>query len=240
MKKFDIIILHGWGLSGRTFIPLRKELLKKGYQVYVPDLPGFGKSDIPKYPLTLRDYAKFLYEYLDIHHIKAPILIGHSFGGRVALMFNQLYPKSVRALILSGTPGYTPIPKKKLEFFIFLAKAGGMIFQIPPFSLFQNYVRRWYYYAVGAKDFFRAEGSMRQTFKNIVRDSLVNAMESVTVPTLLVWGQLDIIVPTAIAVRMHTKMKTSELIIIPGSDHGVLYKQPEMFVSAVSKFLHSL
>lgn len=240
MSKSDIVILHGWGLSGSSYIPLRKELVKKGFQVFVPDLPGFGQSDIPKYPLSLRDYAKFLYEYLDLYHITTPILIGHSFGGRVALKFNQLYPKSVCALILSGTPGFTPIPMTKLTLFILLAKIGSIIFSIPPFLIFKNHVRRWYYYAVGAKEFLRAEGTMRQTFKNIVREQLESAMVAVSVPTLLVWGQMDIIIPTSIAARMHKVIQKSELIIIPDSDHGVSFKQPRIFADTITKFLRSL
>ena len=133
------------------------------------DLPGFGASKMPEHPLTLSDYARFLDEYLKMNQIVQPILIGHSFGGRVSLKYNELYPKHTRALILSGTPGFTPIPKKKLLFFITLAKIGGFLFSIPPLSLVQDTVRRWYYYVVGAKEFFRAEGAMRETFKRIVR-----------------------------------------------------------------------
>lgn len=240
MNTSVIVILHGWGLSGSSYLPLRQEFSKLGYRMYTPDLPGFGQTDIPKYPLSLRDYAQFLYEYLNDQRIDPPILIGHSFGGRVALKYNELYPNRVRALILSGTPGFTPIPKKKLALFIVLAKIGGFLFQLPPLSLFQDQVRRWYYYVVGAKEFFRAEGSMRQTFKNIVEEDLVTSMEQVNVPCLLLWAERDVIVPPSIAERMHRVIAGSALVIIPDADHGVPYKQPSEFTLYVKRFLDAV
>ncbi|MDP1722625.1 MAG: alpha/beta hydrolase [Candidatus Gottesmanbacteria bacterium] len=238
--KSSIVILHGWGLSGKTFLPLEQCLKKQGYRVFAPDLPGFGATKIPEHPLALVDYAQFLDGYLKKNHIVQPILIGHSFGGRVSLKYNELYPNRVRALILSGTPGFTPIPKKKLLFFIALAKIGGFLFSIPPLSLAQDSVRRWYYYVVGAKEFFRAEGAMRETFKRIVREDLVSSMEAIKIPTLLLWGEYDIIVPLSIAERMHRVIVDSELLVIPEANHGVPYKQSEEFASYVTRFLGKL
>ncbi|MBI3343165.1 alpha/beta hydrolase, partial [Candidatus Gottesmanbacteria bacterium] len=143
-------------------------------------------------------------------------------------------------LILSGTPGFTPIPKKKLLLFIALAKVGKLLFSIPPLNLVQDAVRRWYYYVVGAREFFRAEGAMRETFKNIVKEDLVRSMEAVDIPTLLLWGELDIIVPVSIAQRMHQVIAGSELVVIPEADHGVPFKQPEVFASYVERFLKTL
>lgn len=240
MKQTPLVILHGWGLSGSHFNPLVGELKKFGFTVYAPDLPGFGKNKLLDHPFRLADYAKFLNEYIREHHIYQPILIGHSFGGRVSLKYNQLYPRSVRALILSGTPGFTPIPKKKLLLFIALAKIGGFLFDLPPLNLFQDSVRKWYYYVVGAREFFRAEGTMRDTFKNIVQEDLVHAMESVSVPCLLLWGELDIIVPVPIARKMKEVIARSELIVIPEKDHGVPFKNPVEFASYIEKFILTL
>jgi pimeloyl-ACP methyl ester carboxylesterase len=113
--KSTIVILHGWGLSKKKFDPLVEQLTNNGYDAKALDFPGFGESKSPVKPFTLSDYAEYLYSYLKKEDIKYPIFIGHSFGGRVALRFSTLYPKSVRALILTGTPGYTPVSRKKLR-----------------------------------------------------------------------------------------------------------------------------
>lgn len=238
--KPTLVILHGWGLSGSKFEPLRSELKRLGYKSIAPDLPGFGSEPAPNFPWTLTEYAQFVDAYIRKKRIKNPVFIGHSFGGRVSLKYQELYPKNVRALILSGTPGFTPVPKKKLILFIVLAKIGGILFSIPPLSLFQDSVRRWYYYVVGARDFFRAEGVMRDIFKTIVREDLVPSMLAVSIPCFLIWGEYDIITPVSIAYRMKDVIPGAKLQVIPETDHGVSFKEPKIFADSVHRFLSSL
>lgn len=238
--KHPIVILHGWGLSARVFEPLAKLLRSRGFRVYVPDFPGFGNAGIPKRPLFLADYVDFLSKYLQKNNIKEPIIIGHSFGGRVTLKFQERYPDAASALILTGTPGYTPVPKKKLMLLIAIAKIGKLFFLIPFINYFQERVRKWYYYVAGARDYSRAEGAMRDTFKNIVREELVTSMREIRVPTLLVWGEKDIIVPINIARRMKETIKDAKLIVVPNIGHALPYKNPKEFVRTIYDFLLAL
>lgn len=240
MRKPSIIILHGWGLSGSKFAQLAELLSVKGYDVHAPDFPGFGSSAAPKTPYTLGDYANFLGSYIKKNIIQNPILIGHSFGGRVALKFQAMYPTVSRALILTGTPGYTPVPRRKLIIFITIAKIGHKIFDLPVLRLVQDSVRKWYYYVVGAREFYRADGVMKQVFKNIVEERLDAYMQCVTIPCLLVWGASDQITPVWIAQKMQKAIKGSKLVIIPDADHGVSYKMPEKFVDATAIFLQTI
>ncbi len=240
MKRQPIVLLHGWGLSGNTFGPLVDELNRRGHRVYILDFPGFGASQMPEQALSLSDYVEFLSIFLKKHKIEQPVLIGHSFGGRVALKYQQLYPKSTRALILTGTPGFTPISRKKLILFILMAKIGNAFFSLPPFSLIQGVVRKWYYYLVGARDFYRAEGVMRGTFKRIVAEDLTISMRSVTVPCLLLWGKADTIVPISVAYKMKEAIPGAKLEIIEESDHGVPYRNPKVFADHVETFLRAI
>ena len=237
MNTQDIVILHGWNLSGARFAPLADELRQKGYRVFTPDLPGFGKEPAPKRPWHVVDYAEFVQQYIVSHRIKRPIFIGHSFGGRVTLKFVQLYPGKVQSIILSGTPGFSPIPKKKMFIFWVIAKVGGFIFSLPPLNVLSDWARRWLYYVAGSREFIRAEGPMKDTFKHVVTDNLVSAMESVHVPCLLLWGEYDVIVPVAIARRMQEVMLGAVLKIIPEVDHGVPFKEPAVFAGYVDQFL---
>lgn len=235
-----LIILHGWGLTASRFAPLANVLTKKGYRVFVPDFPGFGTSPMPTHPFTLSDYADFLGAYIHTHKLQSVVLIGHSFGGRVSLKYAMSQPSELFSLILTGTPGYTPIPRKKLLLFILLAKIGKFFFSMWPLTLIQEKIRLWYYYVVGAREFYRAQGVMRETFKLIVQEELTSAMQQVRVPCLLVWGALDSITPLWIAKKMHTIIKNSELIIIPDRDHGVPFKDPNTFVTNIEDFLRTL
>ena len=235
-----IVILHGWGLSASTFAPLIAEFRKEHFRVFAPDFPGFDANHIPDHPLTLLDYANFLHQYLQNNKVTDPVIIGHSFGGRVALKYQELYPDNVSALILTGTPGFTPIPKKKLMLFIAVAKVGGLFMSIPILRSAKDKVRLWYYYTVGARDFYRAEGVMRETFKNVVKEPLKKCMENVRVPTLLVWGQNDIIVPVRVANEMVKVIPTSRLVLIPLFGHEVPFRAPKKFMTAIYDFLFSL
>ncbi len=240
MTKHPVVVLHGWGLSAARFDGLKKELKKEGFTVHIPDFPGFGDSAMPSKPLHLTDYAIFLDEYLKTQKLKEPIIIGHSFGGRVALVHEKLYPGKIFALVLTGTPGFTPVAKRKLMLFIAIAKAGKLVLSLPILNLVQEKIRRWYYYFVGAREYFRAEGSMRETFKNVVRQDLAESMESVHVPTLLLWGENDIITPVWIAQKMKTRIPGATLTVIPDVDHGVPYKEPQKFVQAFLAWVSTL
>lgn len=239
MKSRDLIILHGWNLSGARFAALADVLRAKGYRVFTPDLPGFGKEAAPKRPWHVVDYAEFVKLYMDKHKIAKPVFIGHSFGGRVTLKFIQLYPSHASAVILTGTPGFSPVPKKKMFVFWILAKVGGFIFSIPPISLLADWARRWLYYVAGAREFIRAKGPMRDTFKYIVQDNLLTAMESMLLPCLLLWGEYDVIVPVAIARHMQEVISGAVLKIIPEADHGVPFKEPDVFAGYVTQFLQN-
>lgn len=232
-----MILLHGWGLSGQTFFPLSKILKKAGYEVYTPDLPGFGEEEAPQNPWHLSNYADFIDKFIKTHELPKAVIIGHSFGGRVALKFTQLYPDSVKAIILSGTPGYTPAPQLQILFYLMVAKIGAYIFSMPLLSKIKDRARLWLYYIVGSRDFYRAQPQMRQTFKNIVQEKLDPSMQKLTVPCLLLWGANDTLVPVTIARRMKVAIKNSKLIVIKGADHRLPYAQPKLFTKFVTQFL---
>jgi pimeloyl-ACP methyl ester carboxylesterase len=238
--KYPIVVLHGWALSAKTFEPLVAELKKQHFQVFAPDFPGFDSLHIPTWPLTLADYAIFLDSYLRKNHIKKPILIGHSFGGRVALKYQYIYPTNITALILTGAPGFTPVSRKKLALFIVVAKIGGTLFSLPLLHRLKDRVRLWYYYVVGARDFYRAEGVMRETFKNIIKEPLVLCMEHVRIPTLLVWGENDILVPVSVATRMERVIRGAKLLVIPQAGHNVPFNNSKLFTKAVLPWLESV
>ncbi len=222
--KHPVVILHGWGLSADRYDGLISELRKQHLTTYALDFPADEKK-----PLTLSDFVTFLHAFLEKHKIKKSVLIGHSFGGRVALKYQWEHPGEISALILTGTPGFSSIKKK---IFIPIAKFGK-------FFLPSDRLRTWYYNLVGAREYNKAQGAMKETFKNIVSEDLVQYMKAVRMPTLLVWGREDRITPLWIAYKMQKTIQGATLKILEG-DHGVSYKDPKKFVGAIYDFLFSL
>lgn len=238
-----IILLHGWGRAknARTFYQETiDEFQKSGYRVFAPDMPGFGEAATPTRPLTLHDYAKFLQTFIKKNNIVSPILIGHSFGGRVVIKYVSSGDTDVRAIILCGTPGYRPVKQTKWLIFVGISKIGKLIFSLPGLSNLADRVRGWFYYLIGARDFYRAEGAMRQTFKNIVGEPLKKYMECIRIPTLLIWGEDDVIVPVKIGIQMKETIPQARFIIIPNAGHSVIIDEPHVFVQSVISFLQSL
>lgn len=235
--KRPLVILHGWNLSAAKFIPLSRELKKLGYRIYVPDLPGFGKNEMVEKPLNLVDYAIFVEAYLKKHKLAKAVIIGHSFGGRIALKMAAAKNGNLAALVLTGTPGFLPLPKIKVLFFMLLAKIGGLFFSLPIINRLAKVMRKILYKTAGASDFYQTKENMRQTFKNIVREELFEYMKRIKLPTLLLWGRDDRVVPLAVAFRMLKTISRAQLQIINQARHGVPWTHPEEFSRHLDRFL---
>ena len=98
-KGKTVVLLHGWGQNIEMMKPIGDRL---DNDVIIVDLPGFGKSSEPTYPWMVDDYVECIKELLENLKVKNPILIGHSFGGKISLLYASKY--KVDKLILFGSP----------------------------------------------------------------------------------------------------------------------------------------
>lgn len=233
----NILILHGWNLSGDRYANLASLLKKKGHRVFTPDMPGFGKAENPEKPYTLKDYGLYVLTYLKKNNVDNPIMIGHSFGGRVAIYLTSNHPELFSKLILTGVPGVPPVASFKVKTYVLLAKMGGLIFTLPILNKMKDTARKALYRSAQASDYYRAEGVMRGTFKNIIAEDLIGPMKRIKTKTYLVWGEDDTITPVQIAHKMKTIIKGSELSIAPKLGHSFIYKQPKQFVQMIEKHI---
>ncbi len=238
--QYPILILHGWNLSGSKYAPLVSELKNLGCAVYAPDLPGFGSSSLPENPMTLGDYADFILSYIESYKLKQVVIIGHSFGGRVALKLAADHPDLVKALILTGVPGYRSERRGLRKYIEVCTRILGVLSYIPPIYFVRKPIRDIYYKIIGVKEFASATGVMKQTFKSIVSESLVPYMKQISIPTLLLWGANDTMVPRAVAYRMASVIKDCTYSDIIDAEHSVPYKFPKEFAQGVNSYLHSL
>jgi len=234
-----ILILHGWGstMSGERYSKVKELLQEEEYAVFVPDLPGFGKNTLKKEALTFDDYLLFVKDFIQEKKLKKIILVGHSFGGRIAIAFAAKYPELVSKLILvsaSGIPHPLSSLKKKIAYVV--TKIIGPIFAIPPLSLFYNLLRKLMYYSIGEMDYYKS-GNLKQTFKNVYQVSIVPDLEKITVKTLILWGEIDTFTLLKDGKLMHECIKNSQLVIIHNAGHKFIYENPEKFVKEVLKFI---
>ena len=225
MKKPTIAILHGWGASSKSFLETKQLLEDEGFDVKVPDLPGFNDKPLTKNPMTFEDYVSFVKDFIGKEPV---ILLGHSFGGRIAIRVAREYPKLVNKLILTGASGLVgPLTAKQKAVSVF-AKTGK--------QLGLGVFRKSLYSFIGEWDYYLA-GPLRETFKNIYRVSIREDLVHITVPTLLVWGECDRAVPLADGKEIESRIKSAKLIVVPGASHKLPYEMPHVFVEKILPFL---
>jgi len=243
MKKTPIIILHGWSktMSGGRFHEIKGILESKGYSTYTPDLPGFGSNPLKKEELFFDDYVAFVEHYIaDVlkkSKAKKVILIGQSFGGRIAIRVTATYPGMIQQLVLTGASGIPrPLPSLKKKVVFILTKILKPIFLIPPFSIFYQVFRKLIYYSIGEMDYYKA-GNLTQTFKNVYKVSIAEDLYKITVPTTLIWGEKDTFTPLADGKYMQEHISNSKLVVVPNAGHRLPYENPQEFAQALLPFL---
>ena len=126
-----VVLLHGWLANLETMRPIANNL-SQNFKVYLVDVIGFGKSDLPEHPLNTNNFGDFLKEFLNTLKIKNPILIGHSNGGRTII--NAVGRKIVtpKKIILIDSAGLKP--KRKLSYYLKVAfyKTGKFFLNLLP------------------------------------------------------------------------------------------------------------
>ena len=235
-----IFILHGWGSSSEQWTGVIEQLSQAGYDVLSPDLPGFGQSPPPTTPWDVEAYAAWANQFLQFLEVHPLLILGHSFGGRVAIRLLQQNPKAARGLVLCASSGlkHPKMLKQRLAFVV--AKIGNFIFSIPGLSALRNLARRALYRSIGEYDYYRTSGIMRETFQLVNEHDIAPGLETFAHPTLIIWGDQDTATPLADAHRFHELIPGSRLEIIPGAGHRLPYERTEAFRELVVGFAESL
>ncbi len=224
MKKPSLVLLHGWGKSAGDYGQL-VELLRKEYTVTSLDLPGFGMELITK-PMNLADYASWVADRLKKEKIEQCVLMGHSFGGRVAIKLVISKPELVSKLVLIDSGG---IERKNL-----LIKSINSIKSIK--SVVPESLQKVFRSIFGSADYLAATPVLRETMKNVVNENLEFDLPKIKIPTLIVWGRNDHTTPLWQGELMHKLIARSKFEVIEG-DHGIAYRRPQEVAEAILAWL---
>lgn len=244
-----IILLHGWGLDSDKYSATAEYLSQMAngkWQIIIPDLPGFGKSDDPPSVWGIDEYAEFIKNFIYFIDFKGSpwIMIGHSFGGRIAIKFAAKYPEKLKALILTGAAGIKHDPTIKQKIFLLLAKIGKAVFSLPLVNQLEKPAQKLLYKAAREKDYFEAQGMIREIFQKAIKEDLIDYLPQIKTQTLLVWGKNDHSTPLADGKLMSLKIESaggrSELKIIEEANHSLPYQFPEKFAKIVLEFIENV
>lgn len=220
----DILLLHGWGQNIEMMKPIGDNLSDK-CRVTIIDFPGFGRSGEPLYAWTIDDYSNMLEELVRILKIKKPIVMGHSFGGRVAIRYSA--HNSIEKLVLFGSPCVRE--SKELPLSTRILKT---IKKLPGMSKLGEYMKQF----IGSRDYKAASPIMRQTLVNVVNEDLSNYAKEIEEPTLLIWGESDEEAPVDDAKILEGIMIDAALIILPGTHYAYIENLPRV-ISILDNFI---
>lgn len=207
-----IIALHGWG---RTRHDWAKTLA--GLDALALDLPGFGASAPPSSAMDTAGYAELLHPLLSA--TEPVVLVGHSFGGRVAVQLARRWPEKVTGLVLTGVPllraelGGSGRPKLAYRLGRWLHRR-GVLGDAAMASLREKY---------GSADYRQAQGVLREILVKAVNEDYTDALGELRasgLPIRLVWGENDTAAPLPMARHAAELLgDAARLDVVPGSAH---------------------
>jgi pimeloyl-ACP methyl ester carboxylesterase len=226
-----VIVMHGWGQNLEMMYSVVNSL-KDNYLVYNIDLPGFGYSDEPNFPYTISDYQCFLEEFIKVNKIVDPIIIGHSFGCRIAIKY-AAHNDNVKALILTGAAGIAP----KRSIFYYLR-----VYSYKFFKLFKDvpFIKHYIQEMIsnsGSEDYKNSSPIMKEVLKNTVNEDLSPYLSKIKVPTLLVFGSKDDATPLWMGQQMKRDIPNAKLIVYEKLSHYAYVENSVRFKGDMDSFL---
>ncbi len=220
-----VVYLHGWGGSSRSLTPLADEL-SSSVQGYILDLPGFGRSQDPPSTWGVAEYAGCIKEFVTEAGLLQPIsLVGHSFGGALALFMAAEYPELVDKLVVCA-----PSWHRHTTMLTAPRRLSRILHRFP-------LVRRVLYRALFPHSDMMKRPSLESNFKKIIREDLTDAVRQITQPTLIIWGKDDSYVPVTDATLLHEYIPQSTLRIYPGMKHDLPLTQSTHIAESIRVFL---
>ena len=204
----SVVFLHGWGSDLTDFLGSTK-VLSKNYRTINLDLWGFGKSDSPNSVWGIEEYIKALDEFFKKINLKDFHLVGHSFGGKLAIKYAFLYPQKVKSLTLVDSAGikkrFSLLNKVKIHRYKKLKK------QVDLGKKDKTVLEKF-----GSTDYKNSNGIMKQIMKKVINQNVEFECRQIKNKALIVWGKQDRDTPLYMAKKMHRLIKNSSLKIFKG------------------------
>ena len=240
-----LLFLHG-GVSDSREWRRQLDTLSDEFMVVAWDAPGCGRSSDPPDDFLMPDYAECLVEFVSVLGLDRPHVAGLSFGGTLALELSRRHPEVPRTLVLAsaytGWAGSLPPEEAaaRLEAVTRETDLPGPEFAsrwIP--TLFADDARAELVEELGTiiAD-FHPHGA-RTMARAMAAADLRDALPTIDIPTLLVFGDADIRSPLGIAQQLHDQILNSTLVVLAGVGHQLNMEAADSFNSALRDFLHA-
>ena len=217
-----LILVHGLSASTLWWIRNVPEP-HRHYRVYLVDLPGFGAMHFPRGRFVLTNAASWLLSWMKAIGLKRAHFVGHSMGGYICMWIAAHHPEVACRLVLVA-PAVKPHVQTVSGYFVPLLM--GLRYIVPSFLLILCF------------DALRAGPlTLLRTTRDLIAVDVQEEMQAISVPTLLIWGENDTLVPASLAHILHKEIVHSTLVLLKQAGHVCMYDCPRDFNRAVLVFL---
>ena len=229
-----IILLHGWGCDA-TIWGATHDMLAEHYRVVAVDFAGFGRSAEPKSVWGVEEYTRSIEALVKHLSIERPTLVGHSFGGRVSILYASR--NSVSRVVLTDAAGVKP--RRSLRYYRKVYTYKLMKHSLPLLigqkkaQMLLEQRRK----SAASSDYNRATPMMRAILSKCVNEDLCSVMPKIEAPVLLFWGDMDTATPISDACKMERLMPDAGLVIAHGAGHFAMLEQPKLWSATLKSFL---
>lgn len=218
--------MHGYLSSGKSFA-LQTAYFGRDFEVFAPDLAGFGDNPGMPYPYSLDDYVNEVKEYMAENGITRPHVVAHSFGGRIAIKAAAENPLLFDKIVLCGAAGLTP----RFSFKKAVKKAA--------FSVLKNFLPREKLKGFYSPDYLAVSGNVKESFRLVISERLDGVLKGIENRTLAIYGKEDKETPPYMGKRLARGIKNCRLIILKNAGHFCFIDRPLTFNGEVKEFLLS-
>jgi len=233
-SKKMIVFLHGWGADMNSFLWLKDLFLEEWSMLFV-DFAGFGKTKEPDRPFFVRDYVFELKELIDKFDANEVVLLGHSFGGRVAIKFSFLFENCYKKLSLVLVDSAGILPRRSLMYYLKVKKYKRLKAKAAQNEKYKTKLDKF-----GSSDYKKLSPLMKQTFVNVVNEDLSFDAKFIKAKSIIVWGDKDTETKPYMARRLNRLIKNSKLYFLKDAGHFSFLEKKEEFVIILDTFLKNI
>ncbi len=231
----DLLLLHGWGAQGSSFAPVQAHL-EQQFRCYSLDFPGFGQSDPPPEAWGTAEYADFVRQFIRDLQLQHPVLIGHSFGGRIAIRLASAEP--FPKVILVDSAGIRPT--RSWDYYLKVSaykSLKAVLTKTPGLKEHADGILERFRKQTGSSDYQNASSIMRDVLVNVVNEDLRHLLPGITAPTLLIWGERDEATPLADARVIEGLIPDAGLVVLKDAGHYSYLDRLHDFLVILDNFL---
>jgi pimeloyl-ACP methyl ester carboxylesterase len=232
----ELVLLHGWGASSSALKPVA-DFFSKDFKVVSVDFPGFGKTPSPDTVWDVEAYSSFTAQLISQLGLINPILIGHSFGGRVIIHMVAHKKVAPSRIVLVDSAGIKPTRSLWYYCKVYAFKGIKQLLLLRPWRKHTQGLVKKARNFFGSADYNQAEGILRQIMVKVVNQDLTKHLKDIDAPTLLVWGEKDTATPLKDARIMEKRIPDAGLVILKGAGHYSYLDKLHEFNTIVQHFL---